>query len=226
MSERELPVAVIDFSLGNLYSVCLACRHAGLSPFLTRSPQDLDRCDGFILPGVGAFGAAMETLRKLDMISAIRRNVEQGKPFMGICLGVQLLMRESFEFGRHEGLAIFDGDVVRFDNPVEDGRPLKIPQICWNSINPPAGANASWSGTPLEGIECGQSMYFVHSFHIRPADPQIALAVTRYGNIEFCSAIHRRNVFACQFHPERSGPRGLIVYSNWAKYIREYKESR
>lgn len=212
-------VAIVDYGLGNLYSVQRACDHVGLRATITNDPDAVRRADGIILPGVGAFGDAMSTLRANGMVEVLREAIAADRPFMGICLGVQLLMSESHEFGQHEGLGIIAGDVVRFDAPRDlvDGRErvLKVPEVCWNRV----AATRSWAGTPLSVMRDGQHMYFVHSYYVRPADPSVVLSTTRYGDVEYCSSIARGNLFACQFHPERSGAEGLAIYRAWADQL-------
>ena len=177
--------------------------------------------DAVILPGVGAFGDAMAALRRLDLVRPLQDIAVSDTPLIGICLGVQLLMAESFEFGRHKGLEMIKGTVVRFDHPVEEGRELKVPQVGWNRIK----QAHPWSNTLLEGLADGEFMYFVHSFIVQPEDPNVILSTSRYGQIEFCSSLQYRNIFACQFHPERSGPKGLQIYRNLACLIQERKAS-
>jgi glutamine amidotransferase len=220
MTPPALRVAIVDYGLGNLYSVERACAHAGVGALITSDPGEVARADGIVLPGVGAFGDAMATLRGRGLAEAIQRAAEAHTPIMGICLGVQLLMSESSEFGRHEGLGLVEGPVVRLDPPREGGRALKVPEICWNQVH----ARASWAGTPLEGVRDGEYMYFVHSYCVQPADPSVILSTTCYGQLEFCSSLRRGNVFACQFHPERSGVEGLRIYGTWARLVRRHKE--
>ena len=175
--------------------------------------------DAVIVPGVGAFGTAMETLRKLDLVEPLRQVAASSTPFVGICLGMQLLMTESLEFGRHPGLGVIEGNVVRLENPVGPDGVQKVPQVCWNRLSPRAGAVDAWAGTLLDGLPGGTFMYFCHSFYVTPGDPSVVLATTRYGDQEFCSALGYRNVFACQCHPERSGPAGLTVYRNLVRML-------
>lgn len=215
---EELRIAIVDYGLGNLFSVQRACEQAGLPSTITPDPAELERADGIILPGVGAFGDAMDTLHRRGLVEPLKRAAESGKPLMGVCLGIQLLMGESEEFGRHEGLGLLKGRVVRFGEPRDGERRLKVPQVCWNRVNRPAGQG--WQGTPLEGLADGEYMYFVHSFYVQPEDPSVILTTTRYGHVEFCSSVLRGNVFACQFHPERSGAKGLAVYRGWASTVR------
>lgn len=217
MSGRVRPaarVAIIDYGLGNLFSVQQACLTVGLDAVITRDWTELAICDALILPGVGAFGDAMETLHRLDLVGPIRDCAASGKRLVGICLGIQLLMSESCEFGRHEGLGLIPGKVVPFPCPREGGRPLKVPQVGWNRIHPAGGGAGRWVGTPLEGLSDGDYMYFVHSFIAVPENPSVILSTTHYGDVEFCSSLFCGNIFACQFHPERSGRKGPVVYEN------------
>ncbi len=207
-------VAIVDFGLGNLFSVSQACRQVGLEAVITEDRRQVLAAQALILPGVGAFGDAMAALHRLDLLGAIREFAASGRPLLGICLGMQLLMGQSYEFGRHPGLGLVEGDVVSLGQPLEDGRRLKVPQVGWNRIEPPPGG--SWQGTLLQGLEPGEFMYFVHSFYCRPRDPGLTLSYTTYGQARFCSALARGSITACQFHPERSGAAGLIVYRNLA----------
>ena len=159
----------------------------------------------------------MASLRRLDLVKPLRDLAAAGKPLVGICLGMQLLMEESFEFGRHQGLGIIDGDVVRLQH-AEGGSPrLKVPQVGWNRIH--AARETSWEGSLLESVPEGEFMYFVHSFYVRPADERVVLSTTRYGAVQFCSSLRRGAVFACQYHPERSGPQGIRLYQNLAAQL-------
>ena len=131
-------------------------------------------------------------------------------------------MSESYEFGRHKGLGIVEGEVVHFDNPKEEEKALKVPQIGWSRIRKAANGNADqdlWAGTPLDGTPDGEYMYFVHSYIVQPQDSSVVLSKSRYGHIEFCSSLRLGNVFACQFHPERSGAQGLEIYRNLARQL-------
>lgn len=226
LSEARPRVAIVDYGMGNLFSVASACARAGLDAVITSAPADVAAADAVILPGVGAFGDAMHTLRRLGLASALKDVADAGTPLIGICLGMQLLMTESFEFGRHEGLGIVPGTVEPLTSDNTDGKLLKVPQVGWNRMMRPADAGDAWCGTPLDGLHDGVFMYFVHSFYVRPADPTVSIAVTTYGHTTFCSALRRRNIFACQGHPERSGRHGLAVYENIAQSLKEPKETR
>jgi len=223
MVERKpLRVAIVDYGLGNLFSVKNACTHVGLEALITPSRKEIFQADAVVLPGVGAFGDAMAMLEKLDLVTVLQDIAASGKPFVGICLGMQLLMTESYEFGRHKGLGIIEGPVVRFEDPKEDDRILKVPQIGWNRIRkarPYDIADDLWKGTLLQGIADGEYMYFVHSYIVQPQNNSVSLSTSRYGHIEYCSSLHFRSVFACQFHPERSGLLGVKIYQNIATLL-------
>ena len=217
MPERPR-VAIVDFGLGNLFSVLRACEEAGAEASTTASPSDLAAADGVVLPGVGAFGDAMKALDAAGLSRALKAAVAGGKPLLGICLGMQLLMEESSEFERHEGLGLIPGRVVRFPKTA-DGEPLKVPHVGWSRLH--AAAPGRFRGTPLDGLPEGAYMYFVHSYYVEPADPSVAVSRSRYASVDFCSSLARENVFACQFHPERSGPEGLRVYRSWLSRLAE-----
>lgn len=211
-------VAIVDYGLGNLFSIKQACAFVGLNPLVTNSRKDILGADAVILPGVGAYGDAMLTLHRLDLVNVLCDIAESAKPLVGICLGLQLLMTESYEFGRQKGLGIIEGPAVRFDMPKEKERILKVPHIGWNRIFEPK-YGLRWHGTLLDRIDEGEYMYFVHSYIVQPQDSSVILSTSRYGHIEFCSTIQHRNVFACQFHPERSGPEGIKIYRNLEKLL-------
>jgi len=207
-------VAIVDYGLGNLFSVEQACQAVGLSASITHDRRAIEQADGVILPGVGAFGDAMATLRRLDLVAVLRDVAGSGRPLIGICLGVQLLMDASCEFGRHEGLGLVRGQVVPLGHPREGDRRLKVPQVGWNRIHVARESSAGWKATPLAGLADGEFMYFVHSYIVVPDAASVVVSTTRYGDVEFCSSLQSGSIFACQFHPERSGRRGLQLYAN------------
>lgn len=226
MPEMKLgSVAIVDYEAGNLFSVEHACKTVGLTPVITSKPEDILKSDALILPGVGAFGDAMKNLRKLDLILPLREFAASGKPFMGICLGMQLLFSRSDEFGEHEGLNIIEGNVVKFPSINEYGEENRIPQIGWNQITYPTDLGGKWHDTPLEQITYGEFMYFIHSFYAKPRDSENVLAVTEYGGLNYCSAVIKENIFATQFHPEKSAVEGIKIYRYWANKIIRNKEN-
>jgi glutamine amidotransferase len=213
-------VAVVDYGMGNLFSVCHACQHAGMTAFITDRATDIAKADAVLLPGVGAFGDAMDSLRARDLIAPLRDRSQAGNLLVGICLGQQLLMTESHEFGLHRGLGLIEGDVVRFGETDDVGRPVKVPHVGWNRVRRAASVADPWDGTPLRALPDGSAMYFVHSYYTRPADPRVGLAWSKYGGREFYAALRLGNTFAVQFHPERSGPDGIRVYHTIAALAR------
>jgi glutamine amidotransferase len=212
-------VAIVDYGMGNLFSVDQACKKAGLSAFVTSSPEEVAESQGAILPGVGSFPDAMEALDRLGLTSVLKDLAASGAPLAGICLGMQLLMTESHEFGLHKGLDFFKGEVVPFLPTSTNGRTLKVPQVGWNQIYDKGQGSLQWEDSPLAGLESGEYMYFVHSYYIRPEDETVVLSTSTYGDTEFCSSLIQGNIFGCQFHPERSGAVGISVYRELAAMV-------
>lgn len=207
---RLMKAVIIDYGICNMFSVKHACENVGFTASISSSPDEIKNADIVILPGVGAFGDAMDSLRRLQLIEPIKDVIASGKPFIGICLGLQLLMDESEEFGNHQGLGIIPGVVRKFR-----GEALKVPHMGWNRIKTPERQTGNlWTETPLNGISQGEFFYFVHSYFIEPENKDQILTVTEYGNQIFCSALHWKNVYAFQFHPERSGLMGIHIYQN------------
>ena len=206
-----MKIAIIDYNLGNLFSVQQALQNEGVAPVVTSDPDAVYAADALLLPGVGAFSAAMQVLRSSGMDEAIRAAVSAGKPFMGVCLGMQLLFDRSEEFEDANGLGLVPGVIRKF--PAE-GR--KVPQIGWNTIRE---ESAAWENSPLKMLENGAWMYFVHSFFAAPANEAHVLARTDYDGFDYCSAVQKDNIFATQFHPEKSAEKGLSVYRAWIEMI-------
>lgn len=221
---NDLKIAIIDYEAGNLFSVQHACSFVSLNAEITSDPKKILTADGAILPGVGAFGEAMENLNKLGLVKTIHEYIESGKPFMGVCLGLQLLFSESEEFGLHKGLDLIKGRVVKFPAKNKQGETVKVPQIGWNQIFTPAQSKDTWASSPLKGIAQGEFMYFVHSFYVTPTDPSDILTLTNYDGIEYCSSVQKDNIFATQFHPEKSAQEGIKIYKNWALCVTESKK--
>lgn len=200
-------IALIDYGMGNLGSVEKALRAVGCEPVITGDPRALEEAAGIVLPGVGAFDDCMAGLREAGLVEPLQELIAQNKPFLGICLGLQMLFERSEE-GESAGLGVFAGRVERFKHD------LKIPQIGWNQV---------WQKQELpqfEGVPDGSWFYFVHSYYVVPEDESIVATVTEYG-YEFCSAIRRGNVFACQYHPEKSQDVGLAVLANFKRLTGE-----
>ncbi len=222
MQNNSFKVAIIDYEMGNLFSVKHACEFVGLHPVITTNKNEIFDADAAILPGVGAFGDAMMNLKKLDLIQPIRDFIASKKPFLGICLGMQLLFDESEEFGIHQGLGVIKGNVLKFPTKNMKGQQVKVPQIGWNQVFFNNNANGIFS--PLKDIQNGEFMYFVHSFYVNPANKQSIYTSTIYEGIDYCSSVLQDNIFACQFHPEKSAAEGIKIYTNWVKIIKNIKE--
>ncbi|MEW6542554.1 MAG: imidazole glycerol phosphate synthase subunit HisH [Nitrospirota bacterium] len=201
-------IAVIDYEMGNLRSVQKAFETAGCKAVVTRERRTIEEASHVVLPGVGAFADCMANLERYDLVEPIRRSIAAGKPFLGICLGLQLLFSESEEFGLHKGLDLIPGRVRRFPS---DGTGLKVPHMGWNALTITKPAPA------LRGVETGAYVYFVHSYVVEPREASVASSLTEYGQ-PFVSSIWRDNVFACQFHPEKSQSVGLRIIKNFAEW--------
>ncbi len=216
-------IGIIDYGMGNLGSVSNACKFLELNAEIITAPSQLDSCHAMILPGVGAFGDCMAHLVEHNFVDAIHSWIDSGKPFMGICLGLQALFQGSEESPGVDGLGVFEGTVKRFcgagfpaysTNDEQAGKPapqLKVPQIGWNAVN-----QARPDCPMFNGIDDAAYFYFVHSFYVAPADESIVAGQTNYG-LNYCSAVWKDNVFAAQFHPEKSQAVGLQMLKNFGK---------
>jgi glutamine amidotransferase len=201
-------VAVIDYGVGNLLSVRRALEHCGASVTVTSEHEAILRASRVVLPGVGAFGNAMGELQQRGLDQVAREVAARGVPLLGICLGMQMLLEASEEFGITRGLDLIPGRVVALSTSSADGAPLRIPHVGWNALWPARGRE-SWDGTCLADLRPAEAVYFVHSFAARPSDPRHRLADCRYGGREIAAVIARENIVGCQFHPEKSGEAGL-----------------
>jgi len=208
-------IAIIDYGMGNLRSVQKGFERMGHEAVVTREPKQILSASKVVLPGVGAFPDCMRNLEEYGLIDAVHRSIESGKPFLGICLGLQLLFTEGEEFGVHKGLDIIKGRVVRFAGPQFGDRQatsnnLKVPHMGWNSITikrrPPA----------LQDVADNSHVYFVHSYYVVPEDKGVIATTTTYGT-EFCSSIWKDNIFASQFHPEKSQAVGLSILKRFGE---------
>jgi glutamine amidotransferase len=202
-------IAIIDYNVGNLHNLKNALDYQGLPNAIVREPAGLEGASHIVLPGVGAFRPAMDQLRKAGMEDVVRRHVAAGRPFLGVCVGLQLLFEASEEDGEHAGLGLLRGRVVRFRGVDSGGGRLKVPQIGWNQV--------AWQREdPLAaGIPDGSYFYFVHSYHARVAEPADALGITEYGEA-FPAVVRHGNVWGVQFHPEKSQNAGLRLLANFA----------
>ena len=199
-------IAILDYGMGNLRSVEKALQKVGARTLITSSPEKVLIAEGLVLPGVGAFKDCMRNLKEYGLIDPLYQFIQSGRPFLGICLGLQLLFSESTEFGLYKGLDIIKGKVVRFPQ----NSTIKVPHMGWNTVNIKERVPL------LQNVEDESYFYFVHSYYVVPEDESIVASTTHYG-IEFVSSICHNNIFACQFHPEKSQELGL-------KILRRFKE--
>lgn len=206
-----IAVTVLDYGIGNLLNVVRALQHEGaVCSVVSRAEPLTGLAERVVLPGVGAFGDGMREMRDRGLDDMVRRFVETGRPFLGICVGHQMLFESSDEFGHHAGLGLLKGRVRSVPNTGLNGEPHRIPHISWSPLLRPA-LRSSWSVTPLAAVPEGEPAYFVHSFAAEPGDSADRLADTEYDGVTLCAAVQRDNVTGLQFHPERSGPAGLAV---------------
>lgn len=200
-------IAIIDYGMGNLRSVQKGFEKMGVDAAVVAKPEEVEQARGVVLPGVGAFADAMNNLRSSGMVEAVYRAVEAGKPFLGICLGQQLLFEASEEWGLTEGLGIFRGRVRR----LPDG--LKVPHMGWNQ------AEIQRPDPLFEGVPQASSFYFVHSYYVDPEEPEVVLTRTEYG-VSFASIVGKDNVYGIQFHPEKSSGMGLKILENFGRMVK------
>jgi glutamine amidotransferase len=205
-------VIIIDYQLGNLFSVKQACDTIGINAQISSKREDILNAEALILPGVGAFIEAMNNLKKFDLEVAIKEKVNSGTPIFGICLGQQLLFTESEEFGAGQGLDLISGVIKRFPESF-DNRKIKVPHIAWNKV---IKSNQDWTNSALKELNNEEFMYFIHSYFVDPLDKSCVLSTTNYDGIDFCSSVFKENIFSTQFHPEKSAGKGISIYKNWA----------
>jgi len=215
-------ITIVDYQMGNLRSVQKAIEKIGYQAQISSDPHTIAEAEQLILPGVGGFGEAIAEIRRRDLEQPILDFIASQRPFLGTCLGLQLLFETGFEGGTHRGLGVIPGEVVRFPTSFE----LKVPHMGWNTVYPPGNAptdprrlatatdNAK-NRALLSGLEAEPYFYFVHSYYVVPADPSVIALQCRYG-IEFCAMVQRGNLFATQFHPEKSQANGMRLLTNFA----------
>jgi glutamine amidotransferase len=204
-------IAIIDYGMGNLRSVEKGFLKVGAEVRVTNKPDDVLNADGVVLPGVGAFRDCMGELNNLNLIRSVHDTIESGKPYLGICLGLQVLFSESDEFGNCRGLDILKGRVIRFDL---ENKELKIPQMGWNQLN------IKRNNPLFKNIPDKSYFYFVHSYYVSPDDSSVIATTTDYG-IEFTSSVWKDNIYAVQFHPEKSQIHGLQLLRNFTDIVNE-----
>lgn len=203
-------VVVIDYGLGNLLSVQRGLEHCGATVVVTADPQQILAAGRVVLPGVGAFGNAMQALEQLGLVATIQELASRETPLLGICLGMQLLLEQSDEFGVTAGLGLIPGRVVPVPSHTASGEVQKVPHIGWSALHPPENSQG-WGATLLQDIRAGEATYFVHSFMAAPTDPDHRIAECSYGGQLIAAAIGRNQITGCQFHPEKSGEVGLKI---------------
>lgn len=203
-------VTVIDYGIGNLFSVRRALEHCGANVEVTGDPATIAAAGRLLLPGVGAFADGMHSLTESGLAQVVSDYAATGRPLLGICLGMQMLADKSEEFGEHPGLGIIPGKVAAIPATGRDGRKHKIPHIGWASLALPEGLN-NWDGTILQGLQPGDAVYLVHSYHLEVADASQRLADCYYNGRRITAAVRKGNVYGCQFHPEKSGEIGLSI---------------
>ena len=203
-------IAIIDYGMGNLRSVQKGFEAVGAKAIVTSDSKKILSARSVVLPGVGAFKACMDNLEKFDLIDTVKQSVQRGKPFLGICLGLQLLFSQAEEFGSVSGLDILKGKVVGFKDAPKSGEPLKIPHMGWNNVE------VKPSHPLFDSVPNQSYFYFVHSYYVVPEDRATVATTTNYG-IDFVSGIHHENIHAFQFHPEKSQQLGLTVLKNFSR---------
>jgi glutamine amidotransferase len=201
-------IVIVDYGMGNLRNVQKGFEKIGVEARLTRNKKEIGGASAIVLPGVGAFKDCMENLEKYGLVEPLLRSIEKGKPYLGICLGLQILFSESEEFGSHKGLDLIKGRVVRFVPDSEH----KVPHMGWNTIEKKKEAPL------LQGVDDGDFFYFVHSYYVIPDQTQWISSLTTYGK-PFVSSIWKENLFAAQFHPEKSQQKGLKILENFVKSV-------
>lgn len=213
-----MQVTIVDYGIGNIASVSRAIQHFGAEARLTDNPDEIINATRLVLPGVGAFSKGMQGLRERGLVEPLRAYAASGRPLLGICLGMQMLLTASEEFGEFEGLGIIPGRVIPVAANNGNGIALKVPHIGWSALSMPP-SRETWDNTVLEALSTGSSMYFLHSFSVVPTHEEHRLADTMYGDCRISAAIQMDNVTGCQFHPEKSGLAGLRIIQKFVNAL-------
>lgn len=202
-------VTIVDYGMGNIMSLSRALEFCGAQVELANTPKGIKIAERLILPGVGAFQEGARGLRERKLLESIQNYFESGKPFLGICLGMQMLLKQSYEFGLSQGLGYFDGSVRLLPTESNDDRKNILPHVSWNTIEKPVANENCWNSSILEDVDPGFYAYFVHSYYCDVSNQENILAVTPFNDFIFPSIIRKNNVYGAQFHPEKSGKAGL-----------------
>jgi len=208
-------VTIVDYGVGNLLSVSRAFEHLGAHVTVSSTPAEIEAAERLVLPGVGAFAAGMAELEKRGLIGPILAFAASQRPFLGICLGMQMMLSESEEFGTHKGLGLIPGKVVALSRHTRAGETRKIPHVGWSALTP--AREGAWNGTALAETAPGGFVYFVHSFVAQPAEPTHAVAQCLYGGEPVVAAVGKDHLLGCQFHPEKSGAVGLGILARFLR---------
>jgi len=211
-----MKIVIIDYDVGNVRSIINALKKVGIDSILSNKEDEIMSADGIILPGVGAFAHGMDKLNQYNLIKIITEYTNTNKPLLGICLGMQMLLDESEEFQNTKGLGLISGKVIKL--PVQNSSYEKLPHVSWNEIKK---QNINWNDTILDKVEQQSDMYFVHSFIANPTNQNEILSTTEYSDYQFCSSVKKGNIYGCQFHPEKSGEKGLKIIENFIKICKE-----
>lgn len=211
-----IELVIVDYGIGNLFSVRRAFEHCGASVEVSSDPEVLVAAPRLVLPGVGAFADGMRGMIERGLDKPIQSYAASGRPLLGICLGMQMLSSISAEFGEHRGLNIIPGRVVSIPRTSPQGKPNKVPHVGWADLQF-SGHKSAWNGTIFDGLASGDAIYLTHSFAVTPDDAAHRLAYCNYNGIEVTVAIRKGNVYGVQFHPEKSGPIGLKIIANFVK---------
>lgn len=213
-----MKVHIIDYGSGNLLSVRRAFEFCGAAVEVTVDPEAVRTAERLVLPGVGAFGDCMDSLKAKGLDQAIREFVSRGRPFIGVCVGMQVLFEQGDEFGPHDGLGLVPGTVGPIPPVTTEGVPHKLPHIGWSSLFPPEGeTDVCWRGTVMDGVQTEDAVYFAHSYMATVRDSERLLARTIYGGHSIPAVVRRDNVTGLQFHPEKSGQIGLRIVRNYLR---------